>query len=172
MSLHPRLFSTSVSPSVSLPPPRRTTVLPRAPFLRLSPPPGGRPMVPPSPANFYFPASGVLKITLRPCLRPPRPSLPSMDRLGGGGHRGWWGGASLRVKGYIPPTGMCLSKKKKRGRGKSVGEKNTDGTHKRRDEDRASTPQGPMGSFRSFLPFSFPTAFFFPSVVVSTTRRT
>jgi len=42
---------------------------------------GRRPMVPPSRANFYFPASGVLKITLRPCLRSPRPPMSP----GGGG---------------------------------------------------------------------------------------
>lgn len=55
-------------------------------------------MAPPSPANFYFPASGVLKITLRPCLRPSRPRrgiavVVVLVREDGGE------GASLRMKG-------------------------------------------------------------------------
>lgn len=103
-------------------------------------------MVPPSPANFYFPASGVLKITLRPCLRPPRPRrvVVVVDCT-------WWG-CIVTGEGLIPPTGM-YSSKKKRIRGKSVGMSEKMRTaHEERDEDRASTPQGPMGpSVRSFL---------------------
>lgn len=122
-------------------------------------------MVPPSPANFYFPASGVLKITLRPCLRPPRPRrvVVVVDCT-------WWG-CIVTGEGLIPPTGM-YSSKKKRIRGKSVGmsEKNANGARGERRRSRKH-PARTHGSFRSFLPFSTPVAFFSPPWSLLTEER-
>lgn len=107
-----------------------------------------RPMVPPSPANFYFPASGVLKITLRPCLRP-----LALDKS-------WWwwrrilfgGGTSLWVKGWFPLPGCTRLKKAQKGK-ECQYEREKCGRHKRRETKIARAPRkDPMSpSVRSFL---------------------
>lgn len=68
----------------------------------------------PSSANFYFPASGVLKITLRPCLWPPHPR-----RIAVVVDRTRWGYV-VTGEGLIPPTGIYSSKKSAEGERVSV----------------------------------------------------
>lgn len=116
MSLHPRLFSMFVSPPAFLP-----TCTSNVGSLSLVVPPPfpsgeDRWYLPPS-ANFYFPASGVLKITLRPCLCPPHPWQIAVvvDRTGGG--------TSLRVKGWFPLPGCTLKKAQEEKECRYKGEK-------------------------------------------------
>jgi len=152
MSLHLSLFFTSVYPFVSFPLARRTRRLSRSSF-----PPsflsGEDRWTSLSPANFYFPASGVLKITLRPCLQPPRPRrvVVVMSCT-------WWG-CIVTDEGLNSPTGLYSSKKAQKGK-KCWYEWEKCERHMRRETKIAQASRKDPWVF----PFvsSTPTAFFFP----------
>lgn len=163
MSLHPRLFFMFVSPPAFLP--TYTSNVDSLSLVVPPPFPSGedRCYLPPS-ANFYFPASGILKITLRPCLCPLHPWQIAVvvDRTGGG--------TSLRVKGWFPLPGCTLKKAQKEKECRYKREKcqrHMSEWEMKIVRERSARTHGSFHSLSFFLPH-----YVFPSVVVSTSKRT